>query len=91
MTRQDQTGQQNRSRPASPAQAWPDQTGQGVHTDLNLVVAVVMEVEMPEEFGVSVDHQFLAVVAAVSCCLARILLHLDVEELPGTQMIHVLH
>ena len=46
---------------------------------------------MPEEFGVSVDHQFLAVVAAVSCCLARILLHLDVEELPGTQMIHVLH
>ena len=52
---------------------------------LNVIVSVVVKIEHPVNFGISVDFQVIDVLVALGDCLSRVLLHLDVVELPEDQ------
>ena len=54
---------------------------------LNVVVSVVVEVEDPVELGVEGNPQVVRVLDALAQSLPRILLHLDVVELPASRKV----
>ena len=54
---------------------------------LNVVVSVVVEVEDPVELGVHRDPQVVRVLDALAERLPRVLLHLDVVELPKSRKV----
>ena len=54
---------------------------------LNVVVSVVVEVEDPVELGVHRDPQVVRVLDALAERLPRVLLHLDVVELPASRKV----
>ncbi len=55
------------------------------NTDLYVVVPVVVEVEDAVDLGVQADVDVLRPGDALAQRLARVLLHLDVVELPATK------
>ena len=54
---------------------------------LNVVVSVVVEVEDPVELRVHRDPQVVRVLDALAERLPRVLLHLDVVELPASRKV----
>ena len=54
---------------------------------LNVVVSVVVEVEHPVELGVESNPQVVGVLDPFAQRLPCVLLHLDVVELPGKEVI----
>lgn len=50
-----------------------------------MVVAVVVEVQGADDFGLKRDHDVVRVLQAFTEVLPRVLLHLDVVELPADE------
>lgn len=59
--------------------------GRHHYTHLKLIVSIVVKVKMAEQLWICTDDEIVCMQTALRQSLAGILLHLDVEKLPGNK------